>query len=229
MSEKITLRAADGHRLSAWRSDPSVRAKGGVVVLHAVYGLTTHIGDVCDLWARAGYAAVAPALFDRVGANLVHGYDRGEDGRKCFAALSETQILADVAACAEALRRTGRVAISGFCSGGTWAWVASARLPFDAQVNFYGSHVAQRLDLAPACPTVMHYGDNDHVVPPADIDRIRAAHPALLIHVYPGGRHAFFNPDQAAYDKAAADLAWQRSVAFLDRQFSGDARAAGIG
>lgn len=226
MSRKIMLDAADSHRFTAWRSDPAGSAKGGVVVLHAVYGLTTHMGDVCDRWAEAGYAAIAPALFDRVGKDLVHPYTRDgvEAGRKCFAALGEAQILADVAACAAALRDTGPVAISGFCTGGTWAWVAAAKQDFDAQVNFYGSHVPSRLAPAPRCPTVMHYGDNDHAVKPPDVERIRAACPAVAIHVYPGGRHAFFNPEQESYDQAIAMLAWQRSVAFLDRLFTDPAR-----
>ena len=222
MTDRIGLEARDGHRFAAWRSDPGARPKGGVVVLHAVYGLTTHIGAVCDRWAEAGYAAIAPALFDRVGSDLVHPYDRdgGDKGRKCFAALAEDDILADVAACAAALRDCGPAIVSGFCSGGSWAWAAAARLDFDAQVNFYGSHVPKRLDLKPRCPTVMHYGDNDHVVPLADIERIRAAHPELRIHVYPGGRHAFFNPEQEAYDGEAARLAWRNSLAFLDAQLA---------
>jgi carboxymethylenebutenolidase len=226
MSEKITLDAADGHRLTAWRSDPSAPAKGGVVVLHAVYGLTAHMGDVCDRWAEAGYAAIAPALFDRVGPNLVHPYSRDgvEAGRKGFAALGEEQVLADIAACAAALRDTGPVAVSGFCTGGTWAWVAAAKQDFAAQVNFYGSHVPAKLSFVPRCPTEMHYGDNDHAVKPPDIERIRAAYRAVTIHVYPGGRHAFFNPEQDSYDQAIATLAWQRSVAFLDRLFTGPAR-----
>jgi carboxymethylenebutenolidase len=226
MSRKITLDAADGHRLTAWRSDPAGSAKGGVVVLHAVYGLTAHMGAVCDRWAEAGYAAIAPALFDRVGTDLVHPYTRDgvEAGRKCFAALGEQQILADIAACAAALRSTGPVAISGFCTGGTWAWVAAAKQDFAAQVNFYGSHVPSKLALAPRCPTAMHYGDADHAVKPADVERIRAAYPAVTIHVYRGGKHAFFNPEQESYDPSIASLAWQRSVAFLDRLLTGPAR-----
>jgi carboxymethylenebutenolidase len=107
--------------------------------------------------------------------------------------------------------------VSGYCTGGTWAWVASAKQSFDAQVNFYGSHVAQKLDLHPRCPTVMHYGDKDHVVPVPDIERIQAANPGVLIHIYPSGGHAFFNPEQENYDAGHAALAWKRSLEFLER------------
>ena len=218
MATTITLQSADGHRFEAYRGDPVGTPKGGVVVLHAIYGLTTHIGGVCDQWAAAGYAAVAPALFDRVGKGLVHPYGAvgGDAGRKCFAATNEANILAEIAACADAMKGCGPSVVSGYCTGGTRAWVAAAKQRFDAQVNFYGSHVAAKLDLHPRCPTVMHYGDKDHVVPVPDIERIRTANPSALIHVYPGGGHAFFNPEQENYDAAHAALSWQRSVAFLD-------------
>ena len=221
MSEKITLTASDGHRLAAWRADPNADANGGIVLLHAIFGLTGHMGDVCDMFAEAGYAAVAPALYDRIGKNIVHGYgaDGREAGRRSYGALDAAQILADIAACAAALRPAGPVAVSGFCTGGTWAWVAAAGLDFDAQVNFYGSHVPARLDYVPKCPTIMHYGDADRVVPLADIEKIRAAHPDVTVHIYPGAGHAFFNPEQESYDAAATASAFNRSIDFLRATF----------
>ena len=227
MSQKITLTAADGHRLAAWRADPETDApetdvKGGIVVLHAVYGLTDHMGDVCQAFADNGFAAIAPALYDRIETNIVHPYSRDgvEAGKVSYAALRRQAFVADLDACESALREAGRVAISGFCTGGTWAWEAAASLGFDASVIFYGSHVASRLDIQPNCPTIMHYGDSDVIVPMPDVDRIRAANPDVTVHVYPGGGHAFFNPDQANYDADAAALALERSIAFLDEQFT---------
>ena len=220
-ARKIDLPARDGHTLSAWHARPSGEARGGVVVLHAVYGLTAHIGDVCTTWAAAGYSAVAPALYDRVARDLVHDYDRASDGSKTYASLTEAGIFADIAAAAAAAGPAGRVAISGFCSGGSWAWRAAAALEFAAQVNFYGSHLPALIDLVPRCPTILHYGDADHIVPLAQIERIRARHPEIDLHVYPGAGHAFENHEQATYNRSAADLAWQRSIAFLDKHIAG--------
>ncbi len=221
MSQSLHITAADGHRFEIARADPVTPPKGGVIVLHAIYGLTDHIRDVCDMWAKEGYAAVAPAHFDRIGPGRVFGYaaDGAEAGRKSYAATNEANILAEIAACRDALAASGPVIVSGFCTGGSSAWLASARLDgIAAQVNFYGSHVASRhLDLHPRCPTVIHYGDNDHVVPIGDVERIRAANPDVEMHVYPGAGHAFFNPEQSHHDAAAAVLCWQRSLAFLDR------------
>ncbi len=223
MSTPQHITAADGHRFEIARADPAGPPKGGVIVLHAIYGLTDHIRSVCDKWAAAGYAAVAPAHFDRIGPGRVFGYaaDGAEAGRQSYAATNEANILAEIAACRDALAASGSgpVVVSGFCTGGSSAWVAAAKLDgIAAQVNFYGSHVASRhLDLHPRCPTVIHYGDNDHVVPIADVERIRTANPGVEMHVYPGAGHAFFNPEQAHYDAAAAGLTWQRSLAFIER------------
>ena len=221
MSKSQHLVAADGHRFEIARADPAGTPKGGVIVLHAIYGLTDHLRGVCDQWAAAGYTAVAPALFDRVGPGLVHAYagDGPAAGRKCYAAIDGPDILTEIAACRDSLSASGPVIVSGFCSGGSWAWVAAAQVDgIAAQVNFYGSHVASRhLDLAPRCPTVMHYGDADHVVPLADVKRIAAANPGVEMHIYPGAGHAFFNPEQDHHDGPAGALAWQRSLEFLGR------------
>jgi carboxymethylenebutenolidase len=174
------------------------------------------MGDVCARWAAAGYTAIAPALYDRVAPDLIHAYDRAADGSKTYAQLTEGHIFADVEAAAAAAGPAGTVAISGFCSGGSWAWRAAAALDFAAQVNFYGSHIPALIDLVPRCPTILHYGDVDHVVSLAEIERIGARHPSVELHIYRGAGHAFENNEQATYDQRAADLAWQRSIAFLD-------------
>jgi len=222
MARRVSVTAADGHAFEAWRADPPARPKGGIVLLHAVYGLTEHMGAACDAFAREGFAALAPALYDRVGRGIVHPYSHEgvAAGSRCYAAIAREKMLADIAAAGAALRPAGPVAVSGFCSGGSWAWSAAAALDFDAAVIFYGSHVPERLDEAPRCPTVLHYGDDDAIVPMDAIARIRARHPTLAYHIYPGCKHAFFNPDQASYDAAAAALALARSVAFLERHFA---------
>ena len=218
-AQRIDLTAADGHRLSAWLAEPKHAIKGGIVVLHAVYGATTHMGDVCVRWASHGYRAVAPTLFDRLGTDLVFPYSKPVEGVKAYAALNEAQIFADIQCAATAASPVGPAVISGFCSGGSWAWraAASTAMEFAAQVNFYGSHIPELIDTAPRCATILHYGDSDHVVPVADARRIGERHPEVQLCIYPGATHAFANDEQDTYDAEAADLAWQRSIAFLER------------
>lgn len=224
MAERIALVAEDGHTLEAWRSAPD-RPLGGIAVLHAIYGMTSHMADVCDLYAEAGIAAVAPSLYDRSGKGIVFGYDDGgrAGGMAQREALAETTVLTDVEAALEALRPAGPVAIQGFCTGGTWAWIAAARLALDAAVIYYGSDVFEHRGLSPACPAILHYGDRDVVVPFDEVEAIRDAHPALEFHVYPGADHAFFNPEQESHDAEAARIAHRRSIAFLEARF-GDAQ-----
>ncbi len=220
LAQSITLTATDGHALDAWHAAPA-RPAGGIVVLHAIYGLTPHMADVCDLYAEAGIAAIAPALYDRSGRNIVFGY--GADGREAGMAqretLAEAMVLMDVEAALAALRAAGKVAVQGFCTGGTWAWIAAARLAVDAAVIYYGSDVDAHLGLAPSCPAILHYGDRDAVVPFDRVEAIRAAHPGLDFHVYPGADHAFFNPEQPSHDEAAATAAHRRTLAFLRARF----------
>jgi len=214
----ITLDADDGHRLAAWLAEPEGPVRGGVVILHAVYGPTRHMGDVCTKWAQAGYRAVTPALFDRLEPGVVVPYSAPQDGSARYAQLTEAQIFTDIRAAAAAANPDGPAIISGFCTGGTWAWRAAANLDmsFAAQVNFYGSHVTDYLGERPRCPTQMHYGDLDHVVPPSKVTWIAKRRPEVELHVYHEAGHAFFNPDQDNYNADAADLAWARTIDFLE-------------
>ena len=71
---RTTLTAADGHRFSSWRADPSGTPKGGIVVIQEIFGVNQHIRNVCDRFAEEGYVAVAPALFDRTQKDFQSGY-----------------------------------------------------------------------------------------------------------------------------------------------------------
>ncbi len=222
MAKRVTVTASDGHILDAWLSDPAGEVKGGIIFLQAIYGLTTHLGDVCDQFARDGYAAMAPALYDRTAPNTVFDYDQsGLQGGMAFREhLAEETVLLDVAACANALRPTTRkVAIAGFCTGGTWAWVSASALDLDAAVIFYGTDIPDYLDRHAKCPAMMHYGDRDHILPIGTVHQIEANYPEVEFFIYPGAGHAFYNPEQANHNADAAQTAFERTKAFLDLQF----------
>lgn len=219
-ARQVQLTASDGHKFTVYRAEPAGPSKGGIVILHAVYGLTTNMGDVCAAWAQAGYTAVAPALFDRLKPETVHPYTREgvQAGTDSYNKLTEAQIFADIAACTASAGGEARTAISGFCTGGSWAWRAASKMNFAAHVNFYASHVhtPEYINLEPRSKTIIHYGDKDAVVSMADIERIRARHPSVEIFIYPGAGHAFLNPDQQSYHAPSAQPAWARSIAFMD-------------
>ncbi|MEE8444808.1 MAG: dienelactone hydrolase family protein, partial [Alphaproteobacteria bacterium] len=100
MGERITLNAADGHVLSAWRAEPERAPRGGIVVVQEIFGVNAHIRDVVDSFAAEGYVAIAPALFDRVEPGVELDYDEaGRDrGRALRPQIGWDQTVADVAA-----------------------------------------------------------------------------------------------------------------------------------
>ncbi len=214
---EIEVTSAGGHKMALWKATPVGKPKGAVVSLHAIYGRTTHMAAVCERWAAAGFTCVAPALYDRIKKNLTFAYNDTVAGNQAYMSLNPDLLYADIDAAKEAAGPKGTVAISGFCTGGSWAWRTGARSEWPAQVNFYGSHIAADLnDQNPRCPTILHFGDADRIVPMTAVESIRAKHPQVELHIYPGAGHAFENVEQVTYDKAGADLAYERSFKFLE-------------
>jgi carboxymethylenebutenolidase len=74
----ITLTASDGFKLGGWRADPQGKPKGGLVVIQEIFGVNHHVRNLCDRFAAQGYAAVAPAVFDRIQPNFECGYTPAE-------------------------------------------------------------------------------------------------------------------------------------------------------
>ena len=110
MGGQIRLRAGDGVEFSAYRADPAGSRRGAVVVIQEVFGVNVHIRDVCDRFAEQGYAAIAPALFDRVRPGVELGYDEAgvTEGRALVTELGWDAPAGDVWAAAKALRADGR-------------------------------------------------------------------------------------------------------------------------
>lgn len=214
MGDYIKLTAQDGHTFSAYRAAPSGDPVGGVVIVQEIFGLTAHMCRVVDQYAAAGFAAIAPAVFDRVEPNIVLDYSEIERGRAVMQQLEWADTLADVQAAVDALGALP-VAVVGFCWGGTVSFVAASELPIDAAVSYYGTGVARMLDKRPKCPVLYHFGDRDQSIPPEAIERIRAAHPEGIYHLYAGADHGFDCRDRASFSPADAELAFERSVDFL--------------
>src|SRR2546427_1603305 len=139
MGKKITLTAPDGHKLGGYRADPQGTAKGSVVVIQEIFGVNHHIRAICDRLATAGYAAVAPALFDRIEPGFESGYSPDE----ISAAMRFVQnpdfgaFLRDTSAAIAELKSTAPVSIMGFCLGGTVAFAAACNLEGLASAVFY--------------------------------------------------------------------------------------------
>ncbi len=208
----------------------------GLVLVPDVRGLSDHYRDVARRFAAEGFCVLVVDLYSREGAPDL------PDMAAVFqwiAELSDPRVLGDLhAAVAHLAGRAEtagrRIGITGFCLGGQYALMAACSVPgLAACVSWYGMlryaarterKPASPLDLAPrlACPYLGLFGEDDTLIPQADIDELRAglveSGTPFEIVTYPGAGHAFFNdarPD--AYRPAVAAVAWPRAVAFLRR------------
>jgi carboxymethylenebutenolidase len=219
LGKSLSLTASDGHRLGAYRADPSGKALGGVVVIQEIFGVNHHIRAVCDRFAAAGYSAVAPALFDRFVRDFQSGYSPEEiaKARSYLANIDWDAFMRDTKAAVDEIKASGPVAISGFCMGGTVAFLGATRLDgLSAAVCFYGGQIIRFADEKPKCPTQMHFGEKDDHIPMSDVATIRSKRPECDIHVYPAG-HGFYCDERASYHAESAQLAWDRTLAWIKK------------
>jgi carboxymethylenebutenolidase len=197
----------------------------GVIVIHENRGLNPHIKDVTRRLAIDGFLALGVDALSAVG-----GTPADEDkAREMIGTLDRDETLARYAAAVPFLATrpdcSGKVGAVGFCWGGGMAnRLAAAGTPLAAAVAYYGMPLPAEDVRKVTAPLLLHYAGLD--------DRINAGVPAFEealkkdkkvyeLHMYPGANHAFNNDTNAArYDKAAADLAWGRTTAFLKRHLS---------
>ena len=218
MGESIDLQASDGHRLGAYRAVPSGTPKGGIVIVQEIFGLNSHVRGVCDGYAGDGYAVVGPALFDRVEPGVELGY-QGDDvtrGRELRGALGWDQPLLDIRSAMDALAGAGKIAVIGYCWGGSLAWLSATRLGVDAAVCYYGGQIVDFVDETPTCPVMLHFGETDAHITPEHVETIRNKHADLSLFTYPAG-HGFNCEQRADYHEESAALARSRTLEFLEK------------
>ncbi len=217
MSQFETLMARDGHTFQVYIAPPPARARGAVIVVQEIFGLTANIRAAADRFAAEGYLAMAPALFDRIRRGLVLGYSAPElqQARGYRAQVSTARATLDIGAAAAVAAHAGKVAVVGYCWGARLAWAAAAQRSFAAAVCYYGPGIVDELPQVPSCPTLLHFGDQDRSIPPSVIEQLRAAYPQGTYELY-AADHGFGNSDRVAvYNAAAAELALARTQAFL--------------
>ena len=215
MGQRLTLTAGDGHSLGAYRADASGTARGGIVVLQEIFGVNTHIREVCDGFAADGFTCIAPALYDRSSqkdCDLGYTADTMAIGRALREEFSWDDSVKDVAAAVAVLAREGlKVGTVGFCWGGTISFLAGTRLDVSAAVVYYGGQIVPYKEEKARCPMLMHFGEHDAGIPLSDVDQIKAAHPDAVVHIYDAG-HGFNCDHRGSYDEAASKLARQRTI-----------------
>jgi carboxymethylenebutenolidase len=193
-----------------------------VLVIHENRGLNPYIEDVARRLAAAGYLALAPDGLAPLG-----GYPgNDDDGRALQAKLDQAKLRVDMLNGARFVKAhplsSGRLGVTGFCwGGGTTNWIATELGDeLHAGVPYYGAAAATASVPRIKAPLLVHYAEND-----AGINRMRPEFEAALktagvaheMHVYPGTQHGFHNNSTPRYDAAAAQLSWDRTLAFFER------------
>ena len=224
MGSFTTLKAADGHELQAYVAMPEGTPVGGLVVVQEIFGVNQSIRDVADSYAKDGFVAVAPAIFDRYERDVELGYDQA-DMQKAFALygkLNPDTVLLDVAAAfGEAKEKSGKdVGVMGFCYGGLTSWLSATRgetvkIQPACTVGYYAGGVGSVAKEEPVCPVMLHFGLADSHIGQEQVEAVRSAHPEVQIFLYEGAEHGFGNHMRSSFNPEAAKIARERTLAFL--------------
>ena len=192
---------------------------GGIVVVHENRGLNPHIEDVARRAALAGFISIAPDMLTPLG-----GYPGTDDeGRELQGKRDRNEMLEDFIAAYDHLKGhqdcNGKVGVVGFCFGGWISNMMAVRIPdLSAAVPFYGGQPAVEDVPKIKAPLLLHYAALDTRVNegwPAYEKALKEQNKEYTAYMYPDTNHGFHNDSTPRYDKAAAELAWKRTVEFF--------------
>jgi carboxymethylenebutenolidase len=217
---KVKSNAADGFDFGAYHAEAEGRRKGGIVVIQEIFGIDQYVRADVERWAKAGFEAIAPSMYDRTHPELDVGHD--DEGMPiAFAAMRAGNIdyaLGDLAACIDLLKSRGPVFIVGYCYGGAMTWQAAGRLDgLAAASSYYGGGVAGAADLTPKCPTICHFGRKDAHIPADEVkETIENAQPEVEVFIYEKSGHGFNNDGRPDSDHDDAVLARKRTIELFE-------------
>ena len=192
----------------------------GVVVLHPWWGLNADVLAFADRLAAAGYAVAAPDLYHGDVVDTIEAADErvGQlDGAEAMAIVGAA--VADLAA---KLGAGGRIAVLGFSLGASFA-IAAGHPAVRGTVLYYGT--GDPFHASGTQPVLGHFAETDPYEDDAWVAQfegvLRAAGHETVFHRYPGTGHWFAEPSRDAYRAEAAELAFERTLAFLERALRG--------
>jgi len=251
VSETIQLTAPDGTDFDVYVARPQAddaKVVGGLVLIHEIWGLVAHIRDVADRFAAEGWLVAAPDILSKAGVGphlgeeLFGQMNSPDEAVRTAAqprlrdALSEMRAPGYAEWAVPALKTVvdwlehqpavdRRIAVTGFCFGGTYAFaLAASDDRIGAAVPFYGTAPAPDRIAQIQAPVLALYGELD----PTLVDALPGVRQAMAdagvdfeAVVYPGAQHAFFNDTGSRYSAAHAMEAWARVLEFLDEKVVG--------
>ena len=203
----------NGKSVNAYLASPAGGGPG-VLLLHAWWGLKQFFKQVCDRIAEQGFTVLAPDYYQGRIAGTV-------DEAKALMENNNEELMGDVikAAHDHLAAQTGRpIGMIGFSMGAGWSLAVASKEPdVAAVVLFYGANIVDFKTLK--ANVLGHFSDVDEWEPFEWVEKMQAemksAGVDFTLHVYPGVAHWFVEEDRPEYDSAAAQLAWERTFAFL--------------
>lgn len=197
---------------------------GGIVVVHENRGLNPYIADVGRRAALAGFVSIAPDALSPLG-----GYPgNDEQGREMQSKRNRNEMLEDFIAAYDYLKNhpscTGKIGVVGFCFGGWISNMMAVRIPgLSAAVPFYGTQPTAEEVPSIKAPLLLHYAALDTRVNegwPAYEAALKANNKEYHEYMYANANHGFHNDTTPRYDKAAAELAWKRTIDFFNEKLA---------
>ncbi len=226
---EIKINANEGGKFDAYLSLPESGLGPGVVIISSVFGVDSDVRDMADTLASQGFIVAAPDPFWRGDSGPM---DRSEDGMRRAAERAKdrepiiergVQDLADTITELKSRDQcNGRIAVIGLCYGGPYAILGPARLGCAAGIAFHGTKVQNYLDELEGVitPIVLHWGDQDHALPPEALAQIRAATSGRAntdITIYPGVQHGYTSAvNPPSYNAAATRSSLARAVEVIN-------------
>ena len=226
-TQNVTIPALSGGSFSAYLATPSTQPDAGIVLIQEILGVNTNMRQIADDYAKSGYLVLVPDLYWRLEPGVQLDADDKDQWAKGFELLQAFDVdsgVEDLKASLSFLRQypssTGKVGSVGFCLGGKLAYFMATRTDADANVSYYGVDIDKNLAEATKIqkPMILHLGENDEFVSPtaqASIQQGLKDNPLVTIYHYEGVSHGFNRVGSSAYRQEAAELARDRTLAFL--------------
>ena len=230
---EVKIPVADG-TIPGYRARPAGgKAEAVVIVTQEIFGVHEHIKDLCRRLAKAGYYAIAPALYARQG-DPAAAPDIDTLVKEIVSKVPDAQVMSDLDATGAfaltELADTSKLAITGFCWGGRIVWLYAAHNPaLKAGAAWYGKLTGKTdelrpknpIDLVPEfkAPVLGLYGGKDEGIPLESVEEMRAAlvaaHSPSKIEVYADAPHGFNADYRPSYVEADAKDAWAKMLAWF--------------
>jgi len=228
VTERVSLKVDDGTAMSAYVARPSGETPHpGLLVFQEAFGVNAHIRDVTERLAREGYVSIAPELYHRTGPGFEGKYDDFPSVMPHMKAMTEKGTIEDIRAAYEWLKNNvnvmpDKIASIGFCMGGRASFLASATLPLQASISFYGGNIAPALlprvaDLH--APILFFWGGLDKHIGAeqirAVVDECKRAGKTYVNVEISNADHGFFCDARPSYNPEAATLSWNLVATYL--------------